>query len=315
MQHTKEVLLQAAIERRFPGATAEAVGDAVVVTVAGLVARAQMGPFGRVSVPLATDGFELALRWTDRARTIRAPRSDDSYLVQTNDVALAYAWLDGDARAALLASRYVAGAPIPQRHTARLVRDGAWEHFIRDGEVGAERADVEMSAERVADVLAATIELAIRPRRWARTYVRLARELGGVPAAEVELAGRPVLRVFRGGAEVTVRVLRRLAADEPGRLRTIVGAHRRGSAGETLTLIARDLPAGAWPPVNEWGGKSFRVDEAAAALVERAQPATVFVRPHDVEITFDGAMSERDRLSAAIELAARWAGATETPYR
>lgn len=310
------MLLAAAIEHRFPGATAVADGPVVLVTLGDVHARVQMEPAGRITIPLPIDGFELAVRWTDRARTAGAPRFDDSYFVQTNDVALANAWLDADARATLLASRYVSDAPFPERETARLVRDGAWQHFLRDNEVGAEREDAEPSPDRVADVLAATIALAERPTRWARTYARLARELGGEAASRVELAGRPVMRVRKGNAEIHVRVLRKLSPDEPGRLRTLVGAHRRGSGGETLTLIARDLPRIAWPPGNEAGGRSFRIAPEAAELLERAEPATVFVRPHDIEITFDGAMTERERLAAAIELAARWTDAdSDGPYR
>jgi hypothetical protein len=311
------VLLAAAIERRFPGANTLSDGPAVHVSLGDARARAQMEPAGRVAIALPCDGFELAVRWTDQARSARPPRLDDSFFVQTNDVALANAWLDEDSRDALLAARYVSHSPYPQRETARLVRDGAWQHFIRDDEVAAERDGMEMSPERVVDVLWATSILAARPARWARrTWARLARDLGGVAASRVELSGRPILRIRRAGTEITVRLLRRLSADEPGRLRTLVGAHRVGSSGETLTLIARGLPQGAWPPKNATGGASFRIDPAAAALVERAEPATVFVRPHDVEITFDGAMTERERLAAAIELAARWAGNEGTgPYR
>jgi hypothetical protein len=41
------------------------------------------------------------------------------------------------------------------------------------------------------------------------------------------------------------------------------------------------------------------------------------VRLHDVEIAFDGALGDRDRLGAAIELAAWWAsdGLATGPYR
>jgi hypothetical protein len=39
------------------------------------------------------------------------------------------------------------------------------------------------------------------------------------------------------------------------------------------------------------------------------------VRTHDVEVAFDGALADRDRLAAAIELAAHWAHADAAPYR
>jgi hypothetical protein len=287
----------------------------VIATFGEFRARAQMAPVGRVAIALPADGFELHVRWTDRAVTQRAPTFDDSFLVETNDVALAAAWLDGEARAALLASRYVSDAPMPERVTAILVRDGVWRHFIRDGSVGAERPDAEPSAERIADMLAASLALAARPARWARGWARLARELGGDAASRVELGGRPVVRARRGGVEVTVRLLRRLVADEAGRLRTLVGAHRHGSGGDTLTLISDDLPRSAWPPLNDPRAGSLRIDARATELLDVARPSTTIVRAHDVEITFDGALADRERLDAAVELAARWAGASDDPYR
>lgn len=312
------MLLAAAIERRFPGVAVRTRGSEVLASLpGGHEAVAQLEPVGRVAIALPTDGFELGLRWTDRHRSARPTRFDDSYLVETNDISLAHAWLDHEARASLLASRYVADAPAPMRATVRLVRDGAWQHFIRDGEVGAVRADAELSVERVADVLAATVALADRPARWARVWARLARELGGTAATRVELAGRPIVQVQRGGAEIAVRLLRRFTNDDPGRLRTLVGAHRHGSGGDTLALISDDLPISAWPPpAYDPRASALRVDPTAARLVEIARPSTAFVRAHDVEITFDGAMIERARLGAAIELAARWAGSSSAgPYR
>ncbi len=310
------MLLAAAIQARFPGATVAVEGDHVVAEIDGFTARARLAPLGHVIVGLDCDGFELDVRWTDRASSTRAATFDDSFLVETNDVALAGAWLDGYARAALLASRYVSDAPLPERMTATLVRDGAWRHFIRGGSVGAVRGDAEPNVERVADMLVTTLALAQRPARWARGWAALARELGGDAATRVELGGRPVIRARRAGVDVTVRLLRRLAADEAGRLRTLVGAHRHGSGGDTLTLITDDLPRAAWPPANvDPRAAALRIDARARELLDRARPATTIVRPHDVEITFDGALADRDRLDAAIELCAHWAGGRDEPYR
>ncbi|NVB83841.1 MAG: hypothetical protein HOV81_36035, partial [Kofleriaceae bacterium] len=116
-----------------------------------------------------------------------------------------------------------------------------------------------------------------------------------------------VLRFRRGTTEVTVRLLRRLGPADHGRLRTVVGAHRAGSGGETLTLIAEDLPRMAWPPANEVGPSTLRIDARARALLDTARPSTTIVRRHDVEITFDGSFADADRLGAAIELACHWA--------
>lgn len=308
---------------RFPGATcaAEAAGVRIELTLGGMLyrARAQLQPVGRVAVQLpSTDGFELTVRWTDRVQHgVRVPSFDDSCLVETNDVALAGVWLDEEARAALLASRYVSGTPESLRATVPLLRDGTWQHDLRSDEVMASRADPEDSPERIADLLAASIALAMRPVRWARRLAAIAKVLGGEAAPRVELGGRPVVRVHRGTLDVDVRMLRRLGPADPGRLRTVVGAHRVGASGETLTLIADDLPRTAWPPANEPAPSSLHIDDRAHALLEAARPATTLVRRHDVEITFDGALADRERLGAAIELAAHWAGerTQSGPYR
>src|SRR5689334_23884701 len=69
--------------------------------------RLEMAPAARVAVDLpCTDGFELTLKWSDRWASDGAPRAasfDDSFLVETNDVALASVWLDHDSRSGLLA--------------------------------------------------------------------------------------------------------------------------------------------------------------------------------------------------------------------
>ena len=71
-----------------------------------------------------------------------------------------------------------------------------------------------------------------------------------------------------------------------------------------------------------FGGQAFiegSVDKLSRArrLLDAARPATTMVRRHDVEITFDGAVTDGERLGAAVELAAHWAGErTRTgPYR
>ena len=314
-------MLASTIERRFEGARCHAEGMVVrtEIPIGGVVYRARvaMAPIGRVAVQVPhTDGFDLALAWTDRSNTDpRPPRFDDSYLVETNDVALASAWLDFDARTALLASRYVS-APNP-RNTAVLLRDGTWSHELKAGEITARRLEAEPSSERIADMLAASLALAARPARWAQWFAKLARVIGGEASSRVEIGGKPVLRVRRGAVDVTVRVLRRLDPDEHGRLRTLIGARRLGSSGDTLTLISDDLPRAAWPPPNVHGAPRLRIEDQASNLLDAARPSTSIVRPHDIEITFDGAVTDANRLGAAIELAARWAddSAPVGPYR
>lgn len=308
--------LMSAIAERFPGARENDGRVEIVVAGSTYRARVAMEPIGhvRVQVP-ATDGFELALRWTDRGTTsTRAPTFDDSFLVETNDIALANAWLDLEVREALIASRYVAGTS-PLRDTALLLRDGSWEHELRGDEVTARRHTKETSAVRITDMLAASLAIASRPARWAHTFAALGKRLGAETATRVELGGKPILRVRRGAADITVRLLRRLGPADAGRLRLVVSAHRHGSGGETLSLIAEDLPRAAWPPANERGGGTLRIDERARHLLDAAKPSTTIVRPHDIELTFDGGIADIDRLGTAIELAGYWAAPAAAPYR
>lgn len=314
--------LASAIALRFPHATCtpEFDGVRVELTQDGVDyrARVEMTPVGRVSVETPSlDGFQLALSWTDRNVGSVGSAFDDSCLVETNDISLANMWLDPEAQAALLASRYMQGHKETTRNTAPLLRDGAWHHELRDDQVIAQRAEPESSTDRIGDLLATCLSLAMRPVRWASWFRPLAKALGGEANPRIELGGRPVLRVRRGAADVTVRLLRRLGPGDPGRLRTVVGAHRIGSGGETLTLISKDLPRRAWPPLHDQGPNSMQIDLQARTLLDAARPSTTVVRPHDIEITFDGVFADVDRLGAAIQLASYWAvdRSRSGPYR
>jgi hypothetical protein len=313
-----------AIDHRFAGSTSNADGSRVHVNVAldGVTyrARLEMGPPARVVVGLpSTDGFELVLKWNDRWANDGSPRAasfDDSFLVETNDLALAGVWLDHEARSGLLASRYVSSRQAV-RETALMFRDGTWVHEVSNDEVVAIRRDGEQSAERMADMLMVSLLLASRPVRWAKAFALVGRALGGEPASRIELGGKPALRVRRGSIDVLVRVMRRLGPGDPGRLRTVVSAHRHGSGGETLSLISEGLPRSAWPPPADPSSGMLAIDARAALLLDVARPSSTTVRLHDVEIAFDGALADRDRLGAAIELAAWWAADARTtgPYR
>jgi hypothetical protein len=317
-------LLCDAIDRRFAGSTSNADGSRVHVNVtldgATYRARLEMGPPARVVVGLpSTDGFELVLKWNDRWANDGSPRAasfDDSFLVETNDLALANVWLDHEARSGLLASRYVSSKQVA-RETALMFRDGTWVHEVSNDEVVAIRRDGEQSAERMADMLLASLLLASRPVRWAKAFALVGRALGGEPASRIELGGKPALRVRRGAIDVLVRVMRRLGPGDPGRLRTVISAHRHGSGGETLSLISEGLPRSAWPPPADPSSGMLAIDTRAAQLLDVARPSATTVRLHDVEIAFDGALADRDRLGAAVELAAWWAADARTtgPYR
>jgi hypothetical protein len=314
--------LAQAVEDRFAGARTQIQGDTVLAEVplddVWYRGRLAIRPFGCVTVQLpSTDGFELALRWNDRWTTdgvmVARPASfDDSFLVETNDLVLGAVWLDHDARSALLASRYVS-AP-SDRQTALMLRCNAWEHQVCNDEVSARRKTTESSLERMADMLQVSLVLASRPMRWAKAFAAIARALGGHAAPRIELGGKPVLRVRRGRSEVSVRLARRLGPGDAGRLRTVVGAHRDGTEAGTLSLISDGLPRAAWPPLTQTT-TSIRIDTRAASLLEAACPSATVVRPHDVQIAFDGALADRDRLGAAIELAAHWSAEPTGPYR
>lgn len=317
--------LQDAIARRFVGARGELVGDVVHADVpvdgAWYRARLAMQPFASVVVALpCTDGFELTLRWNDRwANGDGAPRAasfDDSFLVETNDFALAGVWLDHDVRSGLLASRYVS-SPRAERKTAVLLRDARWVHQVSNDEVYARRPEPEWSEHRMADMLMASLKLASRPVRWASAFSRVATALGGRCATRVEVGGKPALRVQRHSIDINVHVVRRLGPSDPGRLRTVVSAHRIGSGGETLSLISEGLPRAAWPPPADPSSGTLTIDPHAGALLDAARPSSTIVRSHDVEIAFDGALIDRDRIGAAIELAAWWACDSHAagPYR
>ena len=301
-------------------ATAGRVQAVIEVDQTSYRALLVMAPAASIVVGLpCIDGFELRMRWTDRWANGGAPRPasfDDSFLIETNDLALATIWLDHVSRSALLSSRYVSAQQVT-RSTALLWRDAGWLHEISHDHVRADRRDAEPSAERMADMLAASLLLAARPVRWASAFHPIARSLGADAAPRVEVGGKPLLRVRRGAVDVTVHIARRLGPGDTGRLRTIVSAHRHGSGGETLSLISEDLPRAAWPPPNPSGSVALVIDPRAAELLEMARPSSTMVRPHDVDIAFDGALSDPHRLGAAIELAAWWAREVSGtgPYR
>jgi hypothetical protein len=170
----------------------------------------------------------------------------------------------------------------------------------------------------MADMLLASLMVAARPNRWARAFASLGRQLGGEPARRIEVGGKPALKVRRGNVDVLVHIVRRLGPADPGRLRTIVSAHRHGSGGQTLSLIRDGLPRAAWPPPADPTGGTLPIDARAAQLLDAGRPSATNVRAHDVEIAFDGAISDRERLGAAIELAAWWASDAffrQGPYR
>jgi hypothetical protein len=169
----------------------------------------------------------------------------------------------------------------------------------------------------MTDMLTVSLLLASRPVRWAHAFARVALALGGRSSRRVEVGGKPALRVRRHDVDVNVHLVRRLGPGDPGRLRTVISAHRIASGGETLSLISEGLPRAAWPPPADPSTGTLYIDPRAAALLDAARPSSTIVRSHDVEIAFDGALTDRDRMGSAIELAAWWACDARAmgPYR
>jgi hypothetical protein len=97
----------------------------------------------------------------------------------------------------------------------------------------------------------------------------------------------------------------------------MISAHRTGSGGDTLCLISEGLPRAAWPPPADPSSGTLYIDARAAALLDAARPSATTVRSHDVEIAFDGALTDHERIGAAVELAAWWAcdSRAQGPYR
>ena len=168
----------------------------------------------RITVALApTDGFVLALRWVD-AGPDASPRLvalDDTFLVETNDPALAAAWLDDASRTAVCsASRLHVAPPGRDRDVGPLARDTSWRFSIGDDHAIATRSEPEISAARVATIVATVVAIAAAQVRWTRAFARLAHELGGHAASLVEVGGQAALKLPRGQVVVAVRLARRL---------------------------------------------------------------------------------------------------------
>ncbi len=325
--------LRTELKRRFAGARLGRAGDLITIEAevegAWYRARADGGSSdrgARVAVELpSTDGFVLSIKWSDRwaggdtQRTLaleRAASFDDSAIVETNDLALAAGWIDGRVRDALLAARFVSVAGVG--NTARMWRDRGWAFELAGDEVSGRRLPGEAAPERVVSVLEAALTLASRPARWARAFQPAARMLGGELAPRVEIGGKPVLRTRRDRTDVRLYLVRRLGPADGGRLRTLVSAHRHASTGDGLTLVRDDLARAAVPPPGTLGATVLPLDPHALQLLELCSPSATTLRDHDVEIIFDGAVTDPARLDAAVELAAWWsteARASTGPYR
>jgi len=290
------------------------------------------------------DGFELVLR----GERMRSDATFDTALtVSTNDHELARLWLDATARTALIDSAY---EDTPFEHgimeTIGLglgLGDGAvrpfvparriWSYELGNDELVASKGAGETQPDRIATALSTAVTIVSRCRRWATEYGAIARRIGGEAATEIELGGPPVITSKRSAAEVTLQLLRRLPGDRTGRLRTLITARRAGHHDDrTFSLVARSAVHAMVPPIPTGDRRDIalddyrmrastdtaELDELTKTQVAVARPSVVIADHDSIDIWFDGAPIEADRLEAAFALAAQLAIGTTVqhgPYR
>ena len=284
--------------------------------------RGRTAPFAELFViarPL--DGFEATIRWGDRIRDpeLGDPEFDAAFGLTTNDVPLMRALFDDVMRRAMFDSIYefredVELVPVARRRT--------WTYELRNDEIAATKGSFEHDPRRFATAIHTACAIAARAQRWAAEYAAIARTIDAIAAPEVQLGGEPVLTATRRAVELDVRLLRRAAASDEGRLRTVIGARRINLGGDTLSLVHRDLPRAARPELP--GGKAARcdlegyalrrsagsdrtIDAPTRKLLGLARPGALVVGLERIELWFDGAMMDRERLDTGLELVGRWA--------
>lgn len=298
-----------ALRARHPSARARKDGDllAIEIEVDATTHRVRIDSGAadrepRITTPIpTTDGFVLGVRWADRWAgssgrdrdpLLVAPSFDDAAIIETNDPALAAAWIDHHVRDALLVSR------LSPDHLDQMTawRETGWAFELDGDEVTAWRLPGESALERLVVILDVVLALAARPVRWIKAFGAAATRLGGELAARVEVGGKPVLRVRRGPVDVRISLVRRLGPGDPGRLRTELVARR-------LDVTSSELPA----------------TPRAAELLAVCNPITPTLRGPDLSLVFEGVVTDAERLDAAVELAAHWCTETSAgtfgPYR
>jgi hypothetical protein len=335
---------------------ADAAGTHTIVRSgdAFFTARIRTSPVAELFVTTrALDGFELKLRCEGYEKGAPFERA---FTMDTNDHALAQMWLDGVTRQSMIASVYgyksnelsvgdavsglagvlggLVGAVIaesirPEPGTAWRT----WTYELATDQLWVTKGGVEHHPERIVVALQTAAAIAARSHRWAAEYAAMAGALDATVRSEVELGldRPPLITATRHAVEVGMRMFRRLP-DRSERLRTQVSAARINHDGSTFSLVDDELPRAARPPVPR-GSKvtstvpgytlreahgSAPIDDAAGKLIAIARPAAVVADLDSVDVWFDGAVMERDRLDAAFELTALWAvrrDLTQGPYR
>ncbi len=301
-------------------------------------ARVRNDPVAELFVtPRSLDGFELTLR----GERMKPDASFDTALtMSTNDHELARLWLDPVARAQLLDSAYEyhVGESYVEGLGIEPLRPGIpfrriWTYELANDELIATKGNVETQLDRLALALETAAVIAARTRRWAAEYAVIAQRLGATCQAEVELGGAPVMRSNRAAIEVTLQLLRRLPGERTGRLRTLITAKRVGHHDErTYSLVDRSARSTMVPPLPEGDRRDFGLDayrarastealdldELAKKQVLAARPSVVAADLDSIDVWFDGAPMEPERIDAAFALAAHLAlgsAAPHGPYR
>jgi hypothetical protein len=301
-------------------------------------ARLRNDPVAELFVtPRALDGFELTLR----GERMRPDATFETALtVQTNDHELARMWLDQVAREQILDSAYEyhLGESYIEGLGAEPPRPGVpfrriWTYELANEEMVATKGNVETQLDRLALALETAAVIVARTRRWAAEYAAIGHRIGASSHAEVEVGGAPVLTSNRAAVEVSLQLLRRLPGERTGRLRTLIAAKRVGHHDDrTYSLVDRSARSTMVPPLPEGDKRDFGLDgyrarastdaldldELAKKQLLAARPSVVAADLDSIDIWFDGAPMELERIDAAFALAAHLAlGSTAQhgPYR
>lgn len=299
-------------------------------------ARVRNDPVAELFVTTrAMDGFELTLR----GERMRPDATFETALnVSTNDHELARIWLDPVARTQILASayEYYVGESYLETHglgTGVVPFRRIWTYELVNDELIATKGNVESQPDRLALALETAAMIAARTRRWAAEYAVIGQRIGASTHAEVELGGAPVMTSNRAAVEVSLHLLRRLPGERTGRLRTLITAKRAGHHDDrTYSLVDRSARSTMVPPLPEGDQRDFGIDayrarastdaldldELARKQLLVARPSVVAADLDSIDIWFDGAPMEADRIDAAFALTAHLAlGSTAQhgPYR
>jgi hypothetical protein len=286
------------------------------------------------------DGFELALRWNGGTSS---SEFHHAFAMTTNDDEMSRLWLDDHGRRALLDSATTStidevsfgqaglafGDPFFADTTS--VRR-TWTYEIANDELVVTKGGTEFDPNRIAIAVRTGCALAGRSQRWARQYADLAVRLGVTARTDLEIGGKPIITAVRQGLDVGLHLIRRVADEKTGRLRTLISARRVSQDERTLSIVDEHAVRAAVPPVPKGGRRDFelegyrlrtsdaatKLDELAKKLVAAARPIAVVADLDSIDVWFDGAPLEHERLDPAFALAAHLAigsAAQSGPYR